>query len=127
MAESPAKPGELCHFELSTEDPQATQAFCEKIFGWKFSAMPGPEGTYHLIDTGGQPGGGMRKVTDQEPGPCTLNYILVEDLDAKGKEIEAAGGKVIVPRMEVPGHGAFLVFLAPGGVCQAIWEEAKPG
>jgi len=65
--------------------------------------------------------GGMmkRERPDQKP----VNYILVESVDEYIKKINVLGGKVLVPRMEVPGIGWWALALDPEGNQFAIWQS----
>jgi len=47
-------------------------------------------------------GGLMKK---QNPEHKAVNYIQVESVDEYMKKIESLGGRIVVPKMEVPGIG----------------------
>lgn len=53
-------------------------------------------------------------------------YIDVDDLDAYGKKIKEAGGKIIVDKMVVPGVGQFSLFEDPDGRVLGMWKQEKP-
>ena len=59
----------------------------------------------------------------QHPEHKPANYILVESVDEYTKKIEALGGKVIVPKMEVPGIGWWALALDPEGNQFAVLES----
>ncbi len=80
---------------------------------------------YTLFETANPPGGGLFVPEQFNPGGA-LNYILVEDVDAKAKEIEAAGGQILVPPSEVPNTGHFAVFKDPEGTTMALWRSLAP-
>ncbi len=65
--------------------------------------------------------GGLRDGGD--PGGV-LTYIAVKNVDDATKKIQKAGGTLVKERTTVPGYGAFVVFKAPGGPVQAIWEAS---
>jgi len=103
------------HFEIHATDPSQAIAFYERAFGWKFTKLDNPMWEYWLIETGTGAGinGGLLRSRDGKPR--TVNTIDVADLDAAAKEVEAAGGTIVVPRMAIPNVG-YLAFLAdPGG------------
>jgi len=98
----------VVHFELSAEDPERATRFYSEVFGWKINKWEGPE-DYWLISTGdngtlGIDGGMTRR---QEQGGGTVNTVDVPDLDKYLRQIEANGGKVVAPRMTIPGVGYF--------------------
>ena len=111
--------------ELSSTDPAATQRFLRRVFGWTFTSVKYPMGTYRSFRTadGGQ--GGVRPARAGEV-PGNLNYVLVKDLDASRLRIERAGGEIVLPRVDVPGMGSFFWFRLPGGPILACWQDAPP-
>ncbi len=119
------KPGSVVHVELTSKDPAATRKFLEGVFGWKFTQQPmGGGDEYWTFEAGSGPGGGL---THPQPGmpPGTLNYLLVESVEASVRTITAHGGKILMDRMEIPSVGWMAVFEIPGGVVQAIFEPAR--
>ena len=98
----------VIHFEIYTEDPEAVQPFYRDVFGWKFKKFEGGPIEYWLVTTGddkdsGINGGLARPREGQSPG--TINTIAVPSLDQSIKKIEEHGGKICVPKMEIPGVG----------------------
>lgn len=121
------KPGAVVHVELTSNDLSATRKFLEGVFGWKFKKeeMPGMgDMEYWTFDAGSGPGGGLTNPMDGRPAD-TLNYILVESADAAVKKIVAHGGKIIMPKQEIPKIGWFAIYEIPGGVVQAIFQPAR--
>ena len=112
--------GRYVHFDLASRDPKATREFYESIFGWKFRHIPGAD--YWLVTAGAEPHSGLRK-TEWGEASHMLGYISVPSLDAVEIRIKAAGGRIIGGRQEIPGFGASLLFEAPGGLVQAVFEE----
>jgi uncharacterized protein len=128
---APKRPpaGTIVHCELYSEDPEATKKFYTKVFGWSFDEIP--NAGYWVVKAPARPHGGLikRRKPDKAGGfvpPSTLNYILVDSVDEAAKKIVAAGGKILVPKYEVPGMGLFSVFEAPGGIVHNV-VEAGPG
>ncbi len=119
MSETPVK-NAIVHHDYISNDPEATQAFYGKLFGWKFENW---DPTYSMFQGPAGTAGGLRKPTEGE-NTGVLNYILVKDLAAAVKDAEAVGAKILVPRQEVADMGALAVFIAPGGIVQGIWEPA---
>jgi predicted enzyme related to lactoylglutathione lyase len=82
---------------------------------------------YRLVETGGTGGinGGIMK-PQKGPWPGKLAfYIDVDDLDAFGKKIREAGGKIVVDKMDVPGVGQFALFEDPDGRVLGMWKQLK--
>jgi predicted enzyme related to lactoylglutathione lyase len=120
----------IVHFEIPADDVQRLKIFYSRLFGWKIEKTPGPMEYWSIetvpVDNKGQPirpgvNGGMMK--RQNPQHKPVNYILVESVDEYSKKIETLGGKVIVPKMEVPGIGWWAMALDPEGNQFAILES----
>jgi predicted enzyme related to lactoylglutathione lyase len=112
------------HVELASKDPVATRQFLEKVFGWKFTVMEMMEGyAIHGAREGAEGSGlGVRSLQGPEH-PGSVPFVTVSDIDETVKTISAAGGKVIVPKMEIPGFGWSAVYLAPGDVVQGLYQK----
>jgi predicted enzyme related to lactoylglutathione lyase len=52
-------------------------------------------------------------------------YIDVDDLDAFGEKVEAAGGTIVVDKQDVPGIGQFSLFEDPDGRVMGMWKQQK--
>ena len=64
-------------------------------------------------------------IKKQNPEHKVTNYILVESVDEYSKKIEALGGEIIVPKMEVPNMGFWAMAIDPEGNHFAVWEEIQ--
>jgi uncharacterized protein len=99
-----AKPGRVGWHELLAADWEKAFAFYGEIFGWqKADAEIGPSDTYQLFSAGGQTIGGMFTKRAVEPLPFWLFYFNVDDIDAAGERVKAAGGEVFEGPLELPG------------------------
>jgi len=123
----------IVHFKIPANDVQKLKKFYNELFGWKIEKMPGPMEYWTIetvpVDEKGMPvrpgvNGGMMKKQNPEHKPIT--YISVESVDKYVKKTEALGGKVIVPKMEVPGIGWWAMALDPEGNQFAIFESMPP-
>jgi len=65
--------------------------------------------------------GGIMKRQNPEHKP--VNYIAVESVDEYVKKIEELGGRVVVPKMEVPSVGWWALALDPDGNQFAIMQS----
>ena len=101
------------HFEIQAENPERAMSFYQSLFGWTFSQW-GQE-KYWLISTGDKatPGidggllprpmpGGPAEMAAVNAFVCTVD---VADLDAMLAKLDGAGGRVVLPRMTIPGVG----------------------
>ena len=115
----------VVHWELWSEDPEKVSDFYAKVFDWNIRHLP--DLNYRLVETGGGPGinGGIMK-PQQGPWPGVMTfYIDVEDLDEYRARIEAAGGKMVVHKMDVPGVGSISLFEDPERRVLGLWQPNK--
>jgi predicted enzyme related to lactoylglutathione lyase len=115
----------IVHFEIYTDDPEAVRPFYQMVFGWKFKKFEGGPIEYWLVTTGddkesGINGGLARPREGQSPG--TLNTIAVASLEQSMKKLEEHGGKICVPKMEIPGVGWLAYAADPAGNVFGIIE-----
>jgi len=114
----------VVHFEIPADDPERLIKFHESVFGWRFEKWDGPI-EYWLIMTGpeDQPGidGGLARRTEPEIG--VENTIDVVILDQSLIEVEAHGGKIIRPKIPVPGVGWMVYFMDTEGNIFGLMEE----
>jgi predicted enzyme related to lactoylglutathione lyase len=122
----------IVHFEIPADNVKKLAEFYSELFGWKIQKMPGPTEYFSIetvpVNEKGEPvrpgvNGGMMKRQNPEHKP--VNYILVESVDGYVKKIIALGGKVIVPKMEVPGICWWALALDPEGNQFAIMESME--
>jgi len=119
----------IVHFEIPADDVEKLRKFYSQLFGWKIEKMPGPVEYWGIqtvpFDEKGVPmrpgvNGGMMKKQNPEHKP--VNYVLVESVDEYVKKIESLDGKIVVPKMEVPGIGWWALALDPEGNQFAILQ-----
>ncbi len=92
----------IVHFDVPAEDIQRAKKFYENLFGWKFQLMPGEEEYYGITTEEGALQGGLgQRRGDQR----IVNYVDVDDIDKYLNNVKKHGGKVLTPKIEVPGYG----------------------
>lgn len=101
--------GRVVHFEITADQPARAKKFYETVFDWKIkdSGMPGID--YLMCTTGpkddmGSDGAIMPKTYRQQP---VINTVAVDNLEASMKAVEAAGGKLVGDKQQIPGVGDF--------------------
>lgn len=119
----------VIHFEISVDDPERAKKFYEDVFGWKIEKW-GPI-DYWLIMTGEktEPGidgairirGDLKKIKNEN----TINTINVPSIDEFIKKVEKNGGKVLMPKMAIPGVGYHTYCQDTEGNVFGIMEEDK--
>lgn len=129
LTQVPEMSSNLVFFAVHADDLPRAQRFYEKVFGWKFQPW-GPPG-FFLIATGDKddPGiqGALQKRHEVAPGQrmngfeCTIG---VEDIDAAAQAVVANGGKVILPKCEIPTVGWLIKVQDPEGNIVCVKQAA---
>jgi predicted enzyme related to lactoylglutathione lyase len=121
------------HFEIPAENVEKLKEFYSDLFGWKIEKMPGEMEYWGIqtvpVDEKGMPmrpgvNGGMMKKEKPENKP--INYISVESVDEYSKKVVKLGGKIIVPKMEIPGMGWWALASDPEGNQIGLFETMQP-
>ncbi len=114
----------VIHFEINADQPERAVKFYSDVFGWKIQNWGGPV-DYWLASTGeqGQPGidGAITKRMD--PTATTVNTISVPSLEDFMAKVAEKGGKVITPKMAIPGVGYFAYCKDTEGNTFGIMQE----
>ncbi|HYG50875.1 MAG TPA: VOC family protein [Flavobacteriales bacterium] len=113
----------VVHFEIPCDNPEKTMDFFKEAFGWTFQQFGAEQ--YWVVITGDEksPGinGGLMKKKD--PKQPVANSIDVADLDKAVKDIEKAGGKIVVPKMPIPTVGWLAYFTDPDGNIHGVYQN----
>ena len=126
------------HFEIPSDDIERSKKFYNELFGWNIEKWPGTNDRQLTSAATGQPmeywmvtttddkgnkalGGGMMK--RQMPEQQVTNYINVKSVDEYSSRVKMLGGKVVAPKMAVPGMGYFVLCLDTENNSFAIWES----
>ena len=105
----------VMHFEIVADKPERAMKFYKEVFGWEFNKWDGPQ-DYWLVKTGedSQPGinGGLTPKSNQGSGNTggrITNSIDVHSIDEFSNKISMEGGKVLSPKMPIPGVGYLAI------------------
>jgi predicted enzyme related to lactoylglutathione lyase len=96
----------VIHFELPVDDPARAASFYRSVFGWQINKWDGPM-DYWLVTTGegSEPGIDGALTRRSEGFMSTVNTVGVDSVDAYAAKIQAAGGKILMPKAAIPGMG----------------------
>lgn len=103
----------IVHIEFSASDPKNSGKFYGDVFGWKIEHMD--EMNYVMYESEDGPGGGFSAVGENTKAGSVVVYISTDDIEASLSTVEAAGGKTIMPKTEIPMTGWFALFSDPAG------------
>jgi predicted enzyme related to lactoylglutathione lyase len=122
----------IIHFEIPATDAEKLKQFYAGLFGWKIERHPGPM-EYWMIQTvptddKGMPlrpgvNGGMIK--KERPDQKPVNYISVESIDESIKKVKQLGGKIVMPKQEVPNVGWIATAADPEGNQIALLQPQR--
>jgi len=102
-------PAPVVFFDIAGPHGAQQKAFYSDVFGWSTDAM------------GNIDGAGLRGALRQDPAGKVI-YLGVLDVTAALKQVEASGGKIIVPRFEVKGVVVIGLFTDPAGNTMGLVE-----
>lgn len=118
--------GTPCWVELLTSDPERSQDFYGRLFGWTVED-PGAEygGYQNFLLRDVRVAGCMRN--DGEPGVPDLwsVYLATDDAEATAARASQHGGQVMVPAMDVMALGRMAVVVDGGGAVIGIWQPGE--
>jgi predicted enzyme related to lactoylglutathione lyase len=107
--------------DIGTTDLAAGMAFYSELFGWTGQDMGEDAGHYTIVSKNGKQVAAISPAQDAGPPRWTV-YVNVDDADAVTKIVEAAGGTVIVPPMDVMSAGRMAIFQDTTGAFIAVWQ-----
>jgi uncharacterized protein len=113
-------PSNVSHFAINAEDLKQARRFYENVFGWTFRPWGPPD--FFQIETGDGANGGvmgaLQKRREIVPGERMTGFectVSVANVDAAIAAIEANGGKIVMPKVTIPGVGRLIFFKDPDG------------
>jgi predicted enzyme related to lactoylglutathione lyase len=115
----------FCWNELASKDPAKSVEFYTKVGGFTAKAQDmGPMGTYHVLETDGEPVCGiMKQMMPQQPH-AWLPYVAVANTDATAEKAKKLGATIVVPPTDIPNVGRFSVLVDPQGSALGILKGA---
>jgi hypothetical protein len=100
------------HVEVTGKDGAALQRFYSDVFGWSFDTDN--PGGYGMFRPGDGVASGVGTAQDGGAGQVTF-YVHADDPDAVLREVEAKGGRVVMPLTEVAPETKIALFADPEG------------
>ena len=118
----------IVHIEFPAHDPKAAGKFYGDLFGWKLQHDTAMD--YLMFQPEQGPGGAFVKAGEgtggegftHKPGEVLL-YVSTDDIDASLAKVESLGGRVLMPKTEIPNVGWFGIFADPTGNRVALFTD----
>jgi predicted enzyme related to lactoylglutathione lyase len=125
----------VVHFEIPVSDLAKARSFYGSLFGWSLMDHPMPDGSTYvgvvttppdektrMPLTPGAINGGMMVRTEKVKAPTFA--VKVASIEERIRQAQAAGGKLIQPKMDL-GIGFYAYIADPDGNVLGLWEDAK--
>src|SRR6266487_3044083 len=108
-------PNHVTNFAINADDVARAKAFYAKTFGWQFTPWGPPD--FYVIQTGPDNDRGLHGTLQTREGivkgkpmfgfECTIGVDSIDDTIAA---VEKNGGKIVMPKFEIPTVGALIYF-----------------
>ncbi|MEM9460756.1 MAG: VOC family protein [Myxococcota bacterium] len=120
-------PGVFCWVDYVAHDMEADLRWYAELFGWEIASQDTGGGPpYAMLRKGGKTVAGMGQMSDEMKAagvpPLWNDYVAVEDVKATAQKVEAAGGAITVPPMQVMDAGWLAFFTDPAGAAFSVWQ-----
>jgi predicted enzyme related to lactoylglutathione lyase len=119
------------HFMIPADNVDRAKHFYHNLLGWKIEPVKSPmdpakmaEMQYHDISTGDARKGTMNTggLYKRHMGKPILNFVIVEDIDAMQAKVEKLGGKITMPKTDIPGVGQVVMIQDTEGNLIGLWK-----
>lgn len=115
----------IVHFEIRSEDPDATRTFYAALFGWTY--LPGGIAGYTYVDSGVPQGTIPGGISPTQGGkPMVTVFAGVADVQAALDQAVALGARIVQPATKVPGV-TFGLFADPQGHLVGVASDDRNG
>lgn len=123
-------PGTFSWTDLGTTDLAGAKTFYTELFGWELEDMPAGEGmVYSMARVDGKYVAAVYEQDEDQRSqgvpPNWLNFITVDDIEARTAEAERLGGAILSPPIDVQDSGRMSLVSDPTGAVFAMWQPGK--
>ncbi|WP_410569162.1 VOC family protein [Amycolatopsis sp. cmx-4-61] len=109
--------------DLMVPDQAKAVAFYGGLFGWNVQRGGEDTGFYGMAELRGRPVAGIGRTPPGQDIPAFwTTYLAVSDVDRTAAAITEAGGRIVMPVMEVLKEGRMAVAADPAGAVFGLWE-----
>jgi len=124
----------IAYFEIPANNVDRAKHFYHALLGWKIA--PTKAGLdlaaaatmlYHDVITGEPKEGtlNMGGLYKRQMAEVIINHVMVEDIDKVLAKVENLGGKIVVPKMDIPSVGLDAIIQDTEGNNIGIWQPLK--
>jgi predicted enzyme related to lactoylglutathione lyase len=122
------EPGTPSWVDVSAPDVKTTAAFYSSLFGWDFQDAGPDAGGYGMFLLNGKTVAGIGPIMAEGQPAVWTTYVSTDNADAAVERIQANGGSVFVPPMDVMEAGRMAIAADPTGAVFGMWQPKQmPG
>ena len=123
-------PGTFSWADLGTTDFAGAKTFYSELFGWELEDMLAGEGfVYSMARLDGKYVAAVYEQMEEQRAqgapPNWLNFITVDDVEARTVEAERLGATVLSPPLDVLDSGRMSVVSDPTGAVFSMWQPGN--
>jgi predicted enzyme related to lactoylglutathione lyase len=107
-------------------DPEGARRFYTELLGWDYEMFDAGSWQYPMIKVNGKTHGGFGPTQGDAP-PHWLCHVAVDDVDAAAGRVEAGGGSIVAPAMDIPDVGRMVVVADPQGAVVSLYTSVSEG
>jgi hypothetical protein len=108
--------------DLGSPDLAKAKQFYGTLFGWNTPEGPPEAGGYSVADIGGKTVAGLGPKMDPNMPTVWMYYVNVDSVDDTVAKVNANGGTVLAPPMDVMEAGRMAIFADPVGAVIGLWQ-----
>lgn len=119
--------GTVAWVDMQTPDLDKARRFYGELLGWSFIGGDDPKTQFYTTaQIRGRNVAGIAKVTGQGAVPPAWTvYLATSNADDSARKVKDAGGKVLMPPMDVMEHGRMAIFADPTGAAFGVWQAKQ--
>lgn len=112
--------------DLMVTDLSQAQDFYGGLFAWDFNEASRGTGGYAIASVDGDAVAGVGELSAEAAAPSAswTTYLAVNNADVTAAKIRAAGGRLSVDPVDVPG-GRMAIAHDPGGAYFGLWQSGS--
>ncbi len=111
--------------DMGSPDLAGSKTFYGALFGWECPEGPPEAGGYSVCTLGGKTVAGLGPQMNPGVPANWCTYVNVDSADDTLAKIEANGGAVLLPAMDVMDAGRMAIFADAGGAVLGLWQPGQ--
>ena len=125
----------VCHFEIPFSEKDRAQKFYQDVFGWQIADVPGMPYSFATttptneqmmpLEPGGINGGMYERGDEGSTSPVVV--IQVASCDQRVKDVESAGGSVVLTPRQVGEMGIYAQVKDSENNIIGLWQPLHGG